>query len=241
MVDLKGNEKAKYVARMFDQISGHYDLLNNVMSGGMHHSWRKQATKLAVEGDEGEALDIATGTGDFAFSLAQRPEISRVTGLDFAPQMLPLARNKARDRGLSEVTNWLLGDALFLPFPDNHFKCVTVGFGLRNFSDVITALSEMTRVIRPGGRIVILDILPHSKSSLLRRLFKLYFRGVVPLMGALLARNRSAYTYLPESVESFLTAQDLVAAMEEVGLQNVRYKTMSLGTVAIHIGEKLRV
>ena len=243
---LKGDEKARYVAAMFDGISRRYDMMNTVMSGGMHHVWRRRATALATQGGEGEApsassgqaLDVATGTGDFALDLARRPGISRVVGLDFAPQMLPLARKKAQRRNLSHRVDWLLGDALALPFSDDHFLCTTVGFGLRNFRDKEAALKEVTRVVKPGGRVVVLDILPSTGTGAIYRLVRLYFRGVVPRLGALLAGSKEAYTYLPDSVDSFLTAQELAAMMESVGLQGVRYQMMGLGTVALHVGEK---
>ena len=238
MVQLRGDEKARYVAAMFDRISHRYDLLNTVMSGGMHHLWRRKAVSLAIQDGQGEALDVATGTGDFALDLARRPGIRRVVGLDFAPKMLPLARDKAQKRGLSHRVHWMLGDALALPFSDDHFLCVTVGFGLRNFADKEAALREMTRVVMPGGRVVILDILPLGDRGIFHRLQRVYFRGVVPQLGALLAGSKEAYTYLPDSVDSFLSAQQLAGMMESVGLQRVRYQMMGLGALALHVGER---
>lgn len=226
------------MATMFDRISSRYDLLNTVMSGGMHHLWRRRAARLATREDQGEALDVATGTGDFALDLALMPGIARVVGLDFAPKMLPLALQKAQRQSLSQQINWMLGDAQSLPFPDGHFLCVTVGFGLRNFSDKEKALREMTRVVRPGGRVVILDIVPLQGNGILQRLQRAYFRGVVPRLGTLVAGNNEAYRYLPDSVDSYLTAPQLVAMMEGVGLQRARYEMMGLGTVALHVGEK---
>ena len=240
MVQLKGDEKARYVATMFDLIARRYDLLNTVMSGGMHHRWRGRAARLAVQEGQGQALDVATGTGDFALDLARKPGIERVVGLDFAPKMLPLARQKAQRRGLSQRVNWMLGDAQALPFPDDRFLCITCGFGLRNFSDKEKALKEMTRVVRPGGRVVILDIVPLVGRGGFQRLLRAYFRGVVPRLGVLLGGNKEAYKYLPDSVDSFLTAQELSAMMESVGLQNVRHEMMGLGTVTLHVGEKAR-
>ena len=169
MVHLKGDDKTRYVAEMFNSISARYDLLNTLMSGGMHHIWRRRATKIATESGVGEALDLATGTGDFVLDLADRSEIVRVVGLDLAPKMLPLARNKAIDHGVSHKVHWILGDALTLPFPKDHFLCITVGFGLRNFSDMQTAIREMTRVVQPGGRVVILDIVAPTPQQFLGR------------------------------------------------------------------------
>lgn len=238
MKPLQGEEKARYVADMFDTISRRYDLLNTVMTGGMHHRWRHKGASLAVQGEPGEALDVATGTGDFALELARRPQVASVVGLDFAPRMLPLARKKAVNRGLADKVQWMLGDAMALPFPDGRFACVTCGFGLRNFSGVGTALAEMLRVARPGGRVVILDILPSEGNGPLQRLFRLYFSGLVPRLGALISGSKAAYTYLPESVESFLTARQLREAMVEQGMERVRSFRLGLGTVGLHVGEK---
>jgi len=246
MVQLKGDEKARYVANMFDRISSRYDLLNMVMSGGMHHLWRRRAAHLAVPNlamreDIGEALDVATGTGDFALDIARRPGIANVVGLDFAPKMLPLARHKAQKRGLSQQVNWILGDAHGLPFPDDRFLCATVGFGLRNFADKEAALREITRVVRPGGHVVILDIVPLAGRGVFQRLLRAGFRGVVPRLGALVAGNNEAYKYLPDSVDSYLTAAELSAVMMSVCLQKVRYEMMGMGTVALRVGEKASV
>ena len=239
MALLKGDEKARYVASMFDRISGRYDLMNTVMTGGLHHLWRWKTTAVAVRGGGGEALDIATGTGDLAWELADRPTISRVVGLDFAAQMLAQARRKARKHPRqSDRVHWARADAVNLPFQDDRFWCVTCGFGLRNFYDIEAALREMARVIVPGGRVVILDIVPVVGSDWLSRLFQWYFRKAVPWLGSLLAGSREAYAYLPESVEHYMTPQELAAMMERVGLRNVGYRKMGLGTVAMHAGEK---
>ena len=249
MVQLRGDEKSRYVASMFDRISRRYDLMNTVMSGGMHHLWRRRAAHLATQEGQGkapstssgQALDVATGTGDFVLDLARRPGVERVVGLDFAPQMLSLARHKAQRRGLSHRVNWMLGDAQSLPFSDDLFLCITCGFGLRNFADKEAALKEMTRVVRPGGRVVILDIVPLTGGGVFHNLLRGYFRGVVPRLGELLGGDKEAYKYLPDSVDNFLTAQELLAMMEGVGLQKVRYEMMGMGTVALHVGEKTSV
>ena len=135
-------------------------------------------------------------------------------------------------------SDWLLGDALNLPFSNDRFICVTVGFGMRNFADKNAALEQMLRVLKPGGKVVILDIIPISNNGLIGKLMKLYFRGLVPILGAVLARNREAYTYLPESVEGYLAPKDLAKLMEQVGFNNVNYGTMFMKTIAFHVGEK---
>ena len=238
MVNLNGNDKARYVSGMFDKIAEHYDLMNTVMSGGMHHFWRKRATKLVLGNMNGEVLDVATGTGDFALEFVKNPLVERVIGLDFANNMIPIAKKKAAKQGMSMKSDWLLGDALNLPFSNDRFICVTVGFGMRNFADKNAALEQMLRVLKPGGKVVILDIIPISDNGLIGKLMKLYFRGLVPILGAVLARNREAYTYLPESVEGYLAPKDLAKLMERVGFNNVNYGTMFMKTIAFHVGEK---
>lgn len=240
MAHLKGEERARYVEAMFSRISRRYDLLNTIMTGGQHRRWRRLATDLATAGVSGQALDVATGTGDFAFELARRPQATRVVGLDFSQGMLLQALAKAqRKRRLSKVT-FLKGDALALPFPDHSFVCVTSGFGLRNVVDLRQAIREMARVTRPGGMVVLLEITPLQGRGLFSRLFSLYFRRIVPWLGALLAGDKEAYTYLPQSTEGFPSADKLAEIMKECGLVNVTFRKVGLGTVAIHAGEKTK-
>lgn len=238
MAHLTGQERARYVTRMFARISRRYDLLNTVMTGGRHYAWRKRATRMAVEGLHGPALDIATGTGDFAFDLARRPEVTGVVGLDFTRDMLTLANGKAVRQKLSDQTEFTAGDAHSLPFKNDQFICTTVGFGIRNFIDLPTAFREMVRVVRPGGRVASLEIVRMEGQGLMPRLLPLHFRYVTPWLGSLLAGDREAYTYLPKSVENFLSATELEQAMSDAGLKNVTHKKLGLGTVAIHVGEK---
>ena len=239
MHDLKGDAKARYVAGMFARIARRYDLLNTVMTGGMHHRWRKTATRMATEGVNGAALDVATGTGDFAFALAKRPGVQSVVGVDFVAEMVALARLKAQRRNASEMVRFAQGDALSLPFPDDTFDCATSGFGMRNVIDVAKAVQEMARVVRPGGKVVILEISPFERDGVIPRLFRFYFHKVVPLVGGMLSGDREAYTYLPRSVDVFLPARELAGLMEEAGLKNVSYHKSGMGSVAIHVGEKV--
>ncbi len=233
----QGDVKRRYVSDLFSRIAPRYDLMNTVMTGGMHHRWRRVAVKVATHGLEGAALDVATGTGDLAFTLARAQGISSVVGLDLLPEMVSRARSKAHLRGLGDAVQLMVGDALSLPFPDNTFACVTSGWGLRNMPDLRRSLGEMTRVVKPGGRVVSLESLP-VQVGLFRYPFRLFFHHVVPLMGQFIAGDRAAYTYLPKSVDGFLSPDELARYFEEVGLESVGYRRMGLGAVAVHWGTK---
>ena len=237
LAHLKGEERARYVAEMFARIAARYDLLNTVMTGGRHYAWRRLAAAMAVRGT-GPALDVATGTGDFAIDLARDPRVTQVVGVDFTREMLFIAARKASRNGLAGRVGYMLGDAHDLPFPNDHFICATVGFGVRNFIDVSRALREMVRVVRPDGRVVVLEIVRLDHLGPLGRAFNLYFRSVTPWLGAILAGDREAYTYLPQSVQGFLSAGELASLMEEAGLHDVTVRKLGLGAVAIVSGEK---
>ena len=223
---------------MFGRISGRYDLLNTVMSGGRHHAWRRIASQLVTSDLRGPALDVATGTGDFALALTTQPSISHVVGLDAADAMLVRARQKSERNRLAGSVSFLLGDAHHLPFPDGHFVAATVGFGIRNFADVRRAIREMARVVRPGGRVAVLEIVRITGRSPLKVVFPVYFRRITPLLGAALAGDREAYTYLPESVDAFLSTDEVGGIMEQAGLRMVEVRRHALGSVAILVGEK---
>ena len=187
----------------------------------------------------GPALDVATGTCDFALELAHRGSVSHVVGLDRTGEMLSVGRAKARRRGQAEALTLTIGDAHQLPFPDDRFICATAGFGVRNFADAGRAMREMVRVVSPGGGVVVLEIVRVESKLGWGRLFPLCFRYVTPWLGALLARDREAYTYLPESVQDFHSAGELARMMEQAGLQGVRSRSLALGTVAVLSGEKV--
>ncbi len=238
MAQLKGDERARYVTEMFARISRRYDLMNSVMSGGRHYAWRRTATAMAVEGLRGRALDVATGTGDFAFDLARRPEVTSVVGLDFTREMMELGLPKAESQGVGQIVSFTEGDAHGLPFPDNSFICATVGFGIRNFIDVPRALSEMARVVEPGGRVVSLEIVRQDGRGPISHLARFHFRYITPWIGSALAGDREAYTYLPQSAQDFMSASELTEAMTDAGLEIMTLKSLALGTVAIHVGMK---
>ena len=219
---------------MFDRIAGVYDLMNTAMTAGLHHRWRERAADRAELAPGDSALDVCCGTGDLALALAPRVGAQgRVVGCDFSEPMLELARGKAAERGISQVSfEW--ADALELPYEDAGFDAVTVGFGVRNLADLDTGLGEMARVLRPGGRLVILEITQPQRAPL-SIFFSLWFDRLVPLLGSL-AGDRAAYTYLPESVKRFPPPEGLAASMEEAGFERIRYTVLAGGIIAIHSG-----
>ena len=226
--------KAEAVRAMFTRIAQRYDLMNSLMTGGRHHAWRRLTAAAVAGAPAGLALDLATGTGDLALALRAAAPQRPVIGVDFSEAMLREARAKCAGRGERGVA-LLAGDALALPFADKTFACVTSAFLLRNLADLGAGLAEMRRVTVPGGLVAALEIVRPGVPGW-DALFGLYFNRLVPLIGAVVARDRAAYTYLPQSVERFVTPAELAELMERVGLREVRYRRLGLGTIAFHVG-----
>lgn len=214
---------------MFDRIARVYDRMNSVMTAGMHHHWRSRAVDLARVKHGDPVLDVATGTGDLAVELRRRVGPgARVVGLDFSEAMLDLARDKAPDVAFEA------GSALVLPYADGEFAAATVGFGARNFSDLGKGLSEMARVVRPGGRVVVLEITTPQRPPL-SWFFRMWFDRVVPTLGKL-AGDSDAYTYLPSSVRRFPGPRELGTELASAGLTDVRWVLTAGGIIALHHG-----
>jgi demethylmenaquinone methyltransferase / 2-methoxy-6-polyprenyl-1,4-benzoquinol methylase len=231
------------VRAMFDRIAGVYDRLNSLMTAGLHHHWRDRAVELAQVGPGSHVLDVATGTGDMAFALAKAigpGGDGEVVGADFSEQMLDIARRKAAD-GAAGVdaapVRFEQANALLLPHSNGEFDAATVGFGVRNFSDLDQGLRELVRVVRPGGHVVILEMTTPQRPPL-STFFKLWFNRIVPMLGRV-AGNSDAYTYLPNSVRRFPGPDALAARMAAVGLGDIRYVLTAGGIIALHVGTVL--
>ncbi len=230
-VDTRGRLSEPQVRAMFDRIARVYDLMNSLMTAGMHHRWRERAVDMAGVGPGDRALDVATGTGDLAIALARRVQPGgEVIGSDFSDQMLELARRK------SSAVKFEWGNALELPYDSDSFDAVTVGFGARNFSDLPAGLREMARVTRPGGRVVVLEITSPQRPPL-SWFFRIWFDQMVPMLGRI-AGDPDAYSYLPNSVRRFPGPEELARELASTGLEDVRWLLTAGGIIAIHSGRK---
>ena len=230
-----GVEKARFVSAMFSRIAHRYDLMNSLMTLGMHHAWRTVAARQTIASPEGPALDLATGTGDLALDLAELHPHRTVIGADFSLGMLAVAREKICESEQPRRIRLMAADALALPFETRTFACVTSAFLLRNLADLEQGLREMRRVSRPGGRVVALEITQMTAPGF-SALVRPYFPHLGPLVGQLVGGAREAYTYLPQSVDRFVTPGELARLMEKVGLRGVSYRRLGLGTVTVHVG-----
>jgi len=233
-------EKATFVRAMFARIAPRYDLMNRLMTLGRDRAWRRVAAELAALPPGGLAIDVATGTADLAIALAGQTPTGYTVGVDFSLPMMALGRRKIERShleaaGLADRIGFVGGDALALPFPDDTFDCAVSGFALRNVTSVPQTLAEMRRVVAPGGRIVVLE-LTKPTLPIFRRVFRLAFHRLVPLIGGWITGEPEAYRYLPESVDRFLSPEELKALMEKAGLREVQYRLLALGIAAVHVG-----
>ena len=233
MAHLQGTERARYVRNMFAGIAGRYDVMNRLMTAGQDVRWRRYVIAQAQLPPHGRLLDIATGTGDIALeAVRQQPTVQPVGG-DFTLEMMQ-AGQQYPERNMIQ---WVGADTLALPFPAAYFDAVTSGFLMRNVIDVPGALQEQMRVLKPNGRLVILESSP-PKKNLLRPFILIHLNYIIPLLGRLIAGSSEAYSYLPDSTKQFRTPEDLAAVMRQAGLVNVHFKLFMFGTIAIHVGQK---
>jgi len=232
----EGPTKERYIEDLFAAIAPRYDFLNTIISFNRHKAWRRFAVRLARLSPGAAALDVAAGTGDFAIELARAvgPE-GRVTAIDFCEPMVEIGRRKTS--GLQPAVNWVIGGAMSLPFASDTFDCAVIGFALRNVASVPRVISEMTRVVKPGGRVVSLEI-NRPTSALLSPFWGLYFYRLVPAVAKAFGGKREPYRYLPMSVKRFYSRQELVDIMINTGLSDVRVHNLTMGVVCAHVGVK---
>jgi demethylmenaquinone methyltransferase / 2-methoxy-6-polyprenyl-1,4-benzoquinol methylase len=219
---------------MFTRIAARYDVMNSLMTAGRHHAWRRLAARAVGTAPPGPVLDVATGTADLAIEVRRLGRDRFVIGADFSEGMLAYARRKLKANRQRRIV-LLAADALELPFAAGTFAGVVSAFLLRNLEDLAGGVAEMRRVTRPGGVVVTLEIVSPELAGW-AAVFNLYFRRVVPAIGAAVARDRQAYTYLPQSVAQFVTPDELCTLMERAGLRDVRYRRFGLGSIALHVG-----
>jgi demethylmenaquinone methyltransferase / 2-methoxy-6-polyprenyl-1,4-benzoquinol methylase len=226
--------KERAVCEMFSRIAPYYDLINCLMSWGQDSRWRRVAVKLARP-EQGRVLDVATGTGDMALELARYTD--SVVGLDLCREMMSRGQVKTEKKGMEEKVDFIMGDALALPFSDNSFDCALNGFALRNVSDINLFLAELRRVVKPGGRVVCLELV-RPASGIIGFFYRFYLYKIVPVLGRRLSGDGRAYRYLPDSVGRFLSIVEFGKIMKEVGFRQVGHRSLNLGTIAVHVGVK---
>ncbi|MDH5607950.1 MAG: bifunctional demethylmenaquinone methyltransferase/2-methoxy-6-polyprenyl-1,4-benzoquinol methylase UbiE [Cyclobacteriaceae bacterium] len=233
--DKEGGKKEQ-VAEMFNNISGKYDFLNHFLSLGIDIWWRKKAIRQLRDLKPAQILDIATGTGDLAIAaLSLHPE--KVTGVDISEGMLKVGREKLKRKSLDTKIELLAGDSENLPFADNKFDAVIVAFGVRNFENLEKGLSDMYRVVRPGGRVVILEF-SRPRTFPFKQLYQFYFKWILPKIGKIVSKDQAAYTYLPDSVQAFPDGEDFLRILTKIGFQQTQCKPQTFGISSIYIGIK---
>jgi demethylmenaquinone methyltransferase / 2-methoxy-6-polyprenyl-1,4-benzoquinol methylase len=237
--DVPASEKAEMVARVFESVAPRYDLMNDLMSAGVHRLWKNALIDVLVPRRAEKFLDVAGGTGDIAFRIAERVgEGADITICDINPAMLEVGRDRAADRGLLRGLTWTTGDAETLPFPDRSFDAYTIAFGLRNVTDIDKALREAHRVLKPGGRYFCLEF-SKVTSAPVGRLYDAYSERALPLLGRMIARDAESYRYLHESIRRFPSQRDLARRLREAGFERVAWRNMTLGVVALHSGWRI--
>lgn len=229
-------EKKEMVRQMFDDISPKYDFLNHLLSFGIDRIWRKKLVNMVKKTRPATILDVATGTGDLAIALI-RTGADQIKGVDISEQMLAVGVKKVAEAGLDKLISFKTGDAEHLPFADASFDAVTVAFGVRNFSDLALGIREMRRVLKPGGKVYILEF-SHPRSFPVKQLYQFYSRYFIPFAGKLISGNSMAYSYLPESVAAFPSGGNFVDILRQEGLGNCSCRPLSFGIASIYSGEK---
>ncbi|MCX8031170.1 MAG: bifunctional demethylmenaquinone methyltransferase/2-methoxy-6-polyprenyl-1,4-benzoquinol methylase UbiE [Thermodesulfovibrionales bacterium] len=228
--------KKKQVIHMFNRIANYYDFLNHFLSFNMDKKWRTRAIDELANYRPKFILDVATGTADFAIEAVKlNPE--KIIGIDISDKMLEIAKVKIQKKNLSSIIELQKGDSENLSFADNTFDAVTVAFGVRNFSDLQTGLKEIFRVLKTGGRVIVLEF-SKPNNVFIKPLFNFYFNSILPFLGNKISKDKKAYKYLPDSVREFPDGVDFINILERVGFRNTSYKILTFGICSIYIGEK---
>lgn len=228
--------KKEQVAGMFDRIAGRYDFLNHFLSLGIDKGWRKKAINTLRDIAPKKILDVATGTGDLAIAaLTLHPE--HITGVDISEGMLDIGRKKMQERNLQSKIALQYGDSEALPFGDGHFDAITCAYGVRNFEHLEKGLSEMSRVLRPGGKVAILEF-SHPKNFPVKQLYQFYFRYILPGLGKAVSKDATAYTYLPASVKAFPEGKNFCSILENCGFKNAHARPLTLGITTLYTAER---
>lgn len=231
--------KKQQVSKMFDNIAKHYDFLNHFLSLGIDKIWRKNMINELVEVQPTLILDVATGTGDVAINTIKQLNINnlRIVGLDISPEMLKIGKNKVHTEGMTEKIDMIVGDSENLPFESNKFDAITVAYGVRNFENLERGLSEINRVLKPNGKLVVLEF---SKPNVfpLKQLFNFYFKNILPFIGKLTSKDNRAYSYLYESVQAFPDGEDFLKVLAKTGFNHTQCKSLTIGICSIYTGFK---
>lgn len=233
----KNAGKKEQMAEMFDNISPRYDLLNRMLSAGVDIHWRKKALKELEKNKPEAILDIATGTGDLAIMAARRLKPKSIIGADISEGMLEIGRKKVKSAGLDHVIKMQVGDSEALGFADGTFDAVTVAFGVRNYENLDNGLAEMNRVLKKGGKVMILEF-SQPDSFPFKHLFNFYFKYILPLIGRMVSKDMSAYSYLPESVKQFPYGDAFLERLKRAGFQETKWKKLTFGISSIYTGVK---
>ena len=238
MTDTSVSKAPDRIAGMFDAIAGRYDFLNHVLSAGIDRRWRTRAIQALVLTGRERVLDVCTGTGDLAIAAAQaQPGAARVVGLDFASAMLSVGREKLRRDRLEQRIALVRGDASRMPIADGSVDAVTIGFGIRNVQDILVACRDMARVLKPGGRLAILEFAVPT-APVVSTLYLWYLHHVLPRIGRVLSRHDRAYSYLPESIDAFASPEDFVTILRQAGFVDISTARMTFGSVCLYTGRR---
>ncbi len=233
---LPGEDKKEKVRNMFNNIASKYDFLNHFLSFGIDYYWRNRVLKIIKSKQPKSILDIATGTGDLAI-LASKANPENIIGIDISEKMLRVGVEKIKNKNLESLINLQQADSEDLPFDDNHFDLAMVAFGVRNFAHLDIGLSEIRRVLKPGGTLIVLEF-SHPTSFPMKQLYGFYSKNILPFFGKLISNDSSAYTYLPESVKRFPAYDEFTSAMNKVGFKNTKWESLSSGISCIYTGDK---